>query len=87
MTKIWSDPGIEFSATFGLTAETKNTATEYRNGVGLNIEGAVGKIFDNGLTLGAAGLIYKQITDDKGEGATLGPFRGQITAASITMRF
>lgn len=77
MTKIWSDPGIELSATFGLTAEAKNTATDYRNGIGLNVEGAVGKIFENGLTLGAAGFIYKQITDDKGDGAALGPFRGQ----------
>ncbi|MDX8530832.1 transporter [Mesorhizobium sp. VK25A] len=86
-TKIWKDPGIELSASFGLTGEFENTATDYRNGLGLNAEAAVGKVFDNGLTLGAAGFIFKQITDDKGSGATLGAFRGQDFGAGPALSY
>jgi hypothetical protein len=76
-TKIWKDPGIELSASFGVTGEFKNSASDYRNGVGLNLDAAIGKVFDNGLTLGVAGFAYKQVSDDTGSGASLGAFKGQ----------
>jgi len=76
-TQIWKEIGVEASASLGITAELENTATRYRNGVALNLDAAIGKIVAPGLTLGAAGYISKQISDDKGAGAALGAFRGQ----------
>lgn len=77
-TKIWSDPGIELSAQIGLTGELKNSATKYGNGLGANLDGAIGKVFKNGFTVGIAGFYYRQISNDSGPGALLGTFHGQV---------
>lgn len=86
-TKIWKDPGVELSASFGLTGESENPATDYRNGLGMNIDAAIGKVFDNGLTIGAAGFVYKQLINDKGDGAMLGAFRGQAFGAGPALSY
>lgn len=76
-TQKWKEPGIELSGSVGLTRESRNDATDYHNGTAASAEAAIGKIFDNGLTLGAAGFAYRQIEGDSGSGATLGPMRGR----------
>lgn len=76
-TQKWAGPGIELSASTGITSELRNQATRYRNGTTLNLDAALGKYFSNGLTLGVAAYAFKQIARDSGSGATLGSFRGQ----------
>lgn len=76
-TQKWADPGIELSASAGITTELPNHATRYRNGTAVNLDAALGKYFSNGLTIGVAAYAYRQIAKDSGSGASLGPFRGQ----------
>jgi hypothetical protein len=76
-TQIWKEAGIELSGAVGLVFELENPATKYRNGTALHIEGALGKKFDNGLTIGVAGYAYQQLGKDSGIGATLGPLKGR----------
>jgi hypothetical protein len=76
-TQMWKDAGIELSGAVGIVTEFANPATNYRNGVAVHFEGALGKKLDNGLLIGVAGYAYQQITKDSGTGATLGPLKGR----------
>jgi hypothetical protein len=76
-TQIWKEPGIELSGAIGITTELSNSATNYKNGDVLHVEGALGKKFDNGLMLGVAAYAYQQLGKDSGTGATLGPLKGR----------
>jgi hypothetical protein len=57
-----------------------NTATDYKSGDEFHFEWAVGLEFAPGLMIGVVGYDYRQISDDSGAGARIGPFRGRVDA-------
>ncbi|PYF83161.1 hypothetical protein DFP75_102251 [Marinomonas alcarazii] len=59
-----SDSGFEVSSSFELDINTKNSDTDYKNGIEYRHEFAVGKHI-NEWTLGLGGYYYRQLTDDK----------------------
>jgi hypothetical protein len=81
----WIEPtsGIDVSNVLGVTFNAKNQSTNYRTGNEFHWEWAVSKKFESGVSLGAIGYYYKQLTDDSGEGALLGGFRGEVTAIGV----
>jgi hypothetical protein len=78
----WLDPklGLEVSGAAGLTFNFENSDTQYRTGDELHLELAVTKHLRSGWALGVGAFQYVQISNDSGAGATLGAFRGQVTA-------
>ncbi len=76
------DPGtgIDITNMLGLTLNAENASTNYKTGNELHWDWAVSKKFTNGLSIGAIGYAYQQLSGDSGTGATLGDFKGQVTA-------
>ena len=59
----------------------ENEETKYKSGDALHLDAAIARNLRNGLTIGACGYAYKQITGDSGDGAFLGDFKGRIFGA------
>jgi hypothetical protein len=78
----WFDPasGLEVSISPGVTFNGENSATNYRSGTELHIEGAVMRHFSPSFSFGLAGYYYRQISGDSGAGAVWGPFKGEVSA-------
>lgn len=66
-----SDTGFEVSSSFEVDINTRNPATDYKNGVEYRHEFAVGQHFGP-WTAGIGGYYYRQFTDDDAPGLTSG---------------
>jgi hypothetical protein len=82
----WFEPelGIDFSNIVGVTFNTTNKETNYKTGTEFHWEGSLTKKFTPSFSAGVIGYYYRQLTDDTGNGATLGAFRGEIAAVGLT---
>lgn len=72
--------GVEASLFFGMDFNTENNDTNYKSGIQAHLDGTLAQHFPlwGGLAgAGASALWYQQITDDSGEGATLGGFKAK----------
>jgi hypothetical protein len=78
----WLDPaiGLDVSVAAGITTSLENTATNYRTGNELHVEGAITQNFNPQFSLGVVGYYYDQLSGDTGTGATLGAFKGRVAA-------
>lgn len=78
----WFDPtsGWDVSGALGVTANAKNSATQYRSGTESHLEAAISRRLSSGLSLGMAGYYYHQLSGDSGEGAVLGSYKGRVAA-------
>jgi hypothetical protein len=85
----WLDPvlGLDITNVVGITFNAANTATDYRTGTEFHWEWAVTRKLQNGFSFGAVGYVYRQLTDDTGRGALLGPFRGRVAAIGPTIGY
>jgi hypothetical protein len=85
----WLEPtwGIDVTNVVGVTFNARNEATRYTTGTEFHWEWAVSKKFDSGLSVGAVGYVYQQLTGDSGPGAALGAFRGRTTAVGATVGY
>ena len=86
-TQFWKGTNIELSGAFGLSVELENPTTNYRNGNTAHAEVALGYRTKSGLTIGAAGYAIKQLTGDRGRGATLGPFKREVYALGPALSY
>jgi hypothetical protein len=73
--------GHEFSVVAGLSFSGTNTALQYQNGVGFDLDWAASQFVGKSIHLGLAGYVYQQVTGDSGIGAKLGDNKG--TAVGI----
>jgi hypothetical protein len=71
---------VQLNGAVGFTTSFENEATDYDSGDDFHFEWAIGKEFENGLTLGIVGYNYRQISGDSGSGASLGDFKGEVDA-------
>ncbi len=78
----WMDPqrGHEVSVAAGFTFNGENSDTNYRTGTEFHTEFAVMRHVSPAFAFGLAGYHYQQVTGDSGAGATLGSFKGRVTA-------
>jgi hypothetical protein len=74
-----SDTGFEVSSSFEVDVNTRNHATDYKNGVEYRHEFAVGQHVGP-WTLGVGGYYYRQFTDDDAPGLEAGN-RARVMAA------
>jgi hypothetical protein len=72
--------GWDFSGAAGVTFNGENPATDYKTGTEFHLEGSISKQFNPAFEAGILGYYYHQITGDSGDGAVLGPFKGQVAA-------
>lgn len=80
-----SDTGFEISSSFELDFNTRNRATDYRNGVEYRHEFAMGQHVKD-WTVGLGGYYYHQLTDDKAPSLTSGN-RARTIAAGPALSF
>jgi hypothetical protein len=82
-----SDSGFEVSSKFMYDFNTKNNDSDYASGQEFHFDYTVGyKIKD--WSLGIGGYYYKQITNDKQYGQTVGDgFKGQVFAIGPQVKF
>jgi hypothetical protein len=71
---------LQFNGTAGFTFNFENTETDYRTGNEFHFEWAIGRELAPGFVLGIVGYDYRQLTDDSGAGARLGPLKGRVDA-------
>lgn len=85
----WMDPeiGLEVSFASGVTFNWTNPATNYRTGTELHLEGAVSYNLTKALSVGVIGYHYEQLTADSGTGASLGDFKGRVSALGGTIGY
>jgi len=69
LTHFNPENGWEFSGAASLLFSTRNSATDYKTGTALNLEGAVLKHARSGFAYGLAGYAYQQLESDSGQGA------------------
>ncbi len=77
MSYLDKSTGIEISATPGIIYNSENTKTKYHSGIEFHMDAMVNWHISSSLSIGMHGSVYKQLTKDKGEGATLGSFKGR----------
>lgn len=85
---LLTDNGIELSAKFMYDFNTKNKDTDYKSGQEFHFDYAAA-YHVGPWTIGATGYYYKQITDDKLNGETVGTYgnKGQVFAVGPTIKY
>jgi hypothetical protein len=85
----WLDPtlGLNLTVVAGVTFNAENTATDYKTGNEFHLEWSATKNLTQQFSLGLVGYYYRQFTADSGAGATLGPFKGEVTALGGTLGY
>jgi len=68
------------SSRAGFTFNWENPDTDYTTGTEFHIEWALVQHLSKTLAVGIAGYHHQQVTGDSGAGATLGDFKGRVTA-------
>jgi hypothetical protein len=81
------ESGIDLSNIVGVTFNAENSATNYKTGTEFHWEGSLTKKFTPAFSAGIIGYHYNQLTADSGAGATLGDFKGQISAVGATVGY
>lgn len=82
-----AEAGWDVSGKAGFTFNGTNDATDYDSGNDFHIEASLERIVSPQWSLGVQGYYYKQVSDDTGEGATLGGFRGEVIGAGATAAY
>lgn len=87
----WLDPGtgFELSGALGITFNSEDKATHYRNGTEVHFEGAAIQHFSEAFDLGLVGYYYDQVSPDEGSGVprVLGGFEGRAAAIGATIGY
>lgn len=89
MAATWFNPstGWDISSAAGVTFNGRNPTTKYKSGREMHVEAAVSKYVIPDFSVGLMGYHYQQISADKGTGATLGSFKGRVSALGPTASY
>ncbi|HEX5866930.1 MAG TPA: transporter, partial [Beijerinckiaceae bacterium] len=79
--------GIDLSAVGGFEVNGDNPDTDYRSGNALHLDLSATKYLTKELSVGVIASHYQQVTGDSGAGATLGPYKGRVTAVGGTLGY
>ena len=79
--------GWDVSAKTGVTFNGENPSTDYDTGSEWHVEAAVEKRLSPQWSLGVQAYYFSQLSGDSGPGATLGPFKGQVTGVGATAAY
>ena len=84
-TWLDSESGFELSGAAGITFNGENDDTDYETGTEFHFEAAAAYHFSPTFSVGVNGYHYQQLTGDSGAGATLGDFKGRVSALGPMM--
>lgn len=78
----WLDPkiGLDISTTIGFEINGTNEATDYRSGNAFHADLAITQYLTKEFSIGVIASHYQQVSGDGGAGASLGPYKGRVTA-------
>ncbi|SFD66973.1 Uncharacterized conserved protein [Bosea sp. CRIB-10] len=79
--------GIDLSGAVGFEINGKNDATDYRSGNAIHADIALSKNFTKQFSAGLLASHYQQVSGDGGRGATLGPYKGRVTALAAQIAY
>ncbi|MBN3769388.1 transporter [Burkholderia sp. Se-20378] len=79
--------GPVFDAKLMWTFNQRNHATDYQSGQEFIVDYSAGWGFGNGLTVGAGGYVYRQMTDDSQAGQTIAGNRGRSFAIGPSIKY
>lgn len=77
LTYLNPETGRDLSFNLGYIYNTENSDTDYQTGQELHIDFVLNQFLSETLAIGIQGFFLKQITGDKGGGATLGSFKAE----------
>jgi hypothetical protein len=78
---------LEFSAVVGMTYNLENPHTRYQSGLDLHLDAGASYFLTQQLNVGAVGYYFRQVTGDRGLGATLGPFEGRVAGIGPQLNY
>jgi hypothetical protein len=87
VTYLDRQTGWELSGAASYVFNFENHQTHYRSGDVLHLDFTLGKHITPAITLGVAGYIMEQITDDGGSGDTLGARKAEVFGIGPAARF
>jgi hypothetical protein len=79
-TWMFAEKSMEVSSALGFTFNGENDDTKYETGTEFHLEAGIFYHFSEAFSIGLNGYHYEQISGDSGAGATLGDFKGRVTA-------
>lgn len=82
-----AETGWDVSGKAGFTLNGANDATDYDSGTDFHVEASLERIVSPQWSVGLQGYYYKQVSDDTGDGARLGGFRGEIAGIGGTAAY
>jgi hypothetical protein len=79
--------GHELSGVLGFTYNTKNTATQYQNGVDMHFDWGASQFLTKEVMVGLVGYVYKELGCDSGSGDRVGCFQSQVVGIGPQIGF
>ncbi|WP_244544406.1 MULTISPECIES: transporter [unclassified Beijerinckia] len=85
----WLDPtiGLDISGAMGFEINGMNKATQYRSGNAVHFDLSATQHLSKEFALGVLFSHYQQVSGDSGSGASLGPYKGRVTAVGGSAAF
>lgn len=79
--------GLDISGAVGFEINGKNDATDYRSGNAFHGDLAISQNFSKQFAAGLLASHYQQLSGDGGAGASLGSYRGRVTAVGAQVAY
>jgi hypothetical protein len=76
-TYLNEESGQDYSIVLGYGYNTENKDTNYQSGDEIHADFVFNQFLTESFAVGVNGYVYKQIGDDRGDGALLGSFKGE----------
>ncbi|CAN7146407.1 transporter [Bosea sp. LjRoot9] len=85
----WLDPkiGLDISGAVGFEINGKNNATDYKSGNAFHADLSVSQYLSKEFSIGVLASHYQQVSGDSGSGASLGSYKGRVTAVGGTIAY
>jgi len=85
-----AETGLNAAFYTGVTINSENSATNYKSGSMLHLEGSVQQLLPLGpgfVGIGAEAFFFQQVSSDSGSGATLGGFKGRTAGIGPVLNY
>ncbi len=85
----WLDPkiGLDVSGAIGFEVNGKNEVTDYKSGNAVHADLAISQYLSKQFSVGVLASHYQQLTGDSGAGASLGGYKGRVTAVGAQVAY
>lgn len=74
-----AEKGRDYSVVVGYGYNTENPDTNYQSGDEFHVDFVLNQFLSESFAVGVNGFFFRQLSGDSGEGAVLGPFKGEAS--------